>query len=423
VRIAFVINEFPSVSETFILDQMVGLIERGHEVQIYAERPQQMPRKLHADVERLQMLGRTRYRELAPTGRTARVRSGISRALRWGWKYPGPLMDGLNVFRHGRRALNFSMVHKIFPSREPAPRCDVVHSHYGPNGVRAVYWREAGILEGPVITTFHGYDANMLPRTQGPELYQKLFADADCFTAGSEFMRKRLISLGAPAERIVKLPMGVDVRKYQCAERHRDEAGELRLLSIARLVEVKGIEYALKALARVKPRLGRFRYQIAGDGPLLGSLKALARELGIDDAVEFLGAVSREEALGFYEQAHIFLLPSVLTETGEEENQPVVLAEAQAAGLPVIATRIGGVPESIREGESGLLVAPRDSEALGEAILRVAEHPERWPEMGRAGRRLVESDFNLEKLNERLLELYEELICAKPTGRVTSCTT
>jgi colanic acid/amylovoran biosynthesis glycosyltransferase len=330
-------------------------------------------------------------------------------------------MDGLNVFRHGRRALNLSMVHKIFPSREPASRCDVVHSHYGPNGVRAVYWREAGILEGPVVTTFHGYDANMLPRKHGSELYQKLFVDGDCFTVGSEFMRKRLISLGAPAERILKVPMGVDVRRYKFDERQKAGGTELRLLSIARLVEVKGLEYVLKALGRMKNALGPFRYTIAGDGPLRGKLESLAREIGLQGEVEFRGAVSREEAVGLYQQADIFVLASVPTEAGEEENQPVVLAEAQAAGLPVIATRIGGIPESMVEHETGLLVPPRDPEALSTAIGSLAERPERRKEMGRAGRQFVESDFNLEKLNDRWVELYRNLIGRNEKRRKEAC--
>jgi len=419
VRIAFIVNEFPSVSETFILDQMVGLLERGHEIQIYAERPQQMPKKLHADVERFQMLQRTRYRELAPKGRAARVRSGISRAWRWGWRYPGPLVDGLNMFRHGRRALNFSMVHKIFPSREPASRCDIVHSHYGPNGVRAVYWRESGILEGPVLTSFHGYDANMLPRTQGLDLYRKLFEDGNCFTVGSEFLRRRLISLGAPAERIMKLPMGVALNKYKCAEGQKAAGGELRLLSIARLVEVKGIEYVLKALCKAKSALGRFRYEIAGDGPLRGSLQSLAQDLGLHQEVEFRGAVSREEAVGLYEKADIFVLASVPTQSGEEENQPVVLAEAQAAGVPVIATRIGGIPESIVENETGLLVAPRDPDSLATAIVSLAQSSERRAEMGHTGRRFIEREFNLDKLNDRWSELYRELVGANGNLTVT----
>jgi colanic acid/amylovoran biosynthesis glycosyltransferase len=219
-------------------------------------------------------------------------------------------------------------------------------------------------------------------------------------------MRRRIASLGAPKNRIVQLPMGVDISRYRFVERQKAEDGEFRLLTVARLVEVKGIEYALRAAAIVKTKCPRLRYKIGGDGPLRSKLEALAAELGLEQTVEFLGEVNQEDVLPLYEAAHGFVLPSIVTYSGEEDNQPVVLAEAQASGLPVIATAIGGIPESIRDGESGLLVQPRNPEALASAILRLADHPEAWGRMGRAGRMNVEERFNLERLNDQLVDLY-----------------
>jgi colanic acid/amylovoran biosynthesis glycosyltransferase len=417
VRVAFIVNTFPEVSETFILNQLAGLVERGHEVDIYADRPEKAPERIHADVERFQLMRRTHYRADIPAAKFARVKSGAWRIIRGGWRYPGPVLNSLNVFRHGRRAANLSLLHKIFPVERTAPHHDIIHCHYGPNGQQAVQLRQAGTLRGPVITTFHGYDANLLPRIHGPDLYKILFQQGDFFTIGSEFMRQRIISLGAPAGRIVKLPMGVDVSRYRFAERKNPARSEMRLLTIARLVEVKGIEYLLSALALVKAKFPQLRCQIAGDGPLRSKLEAMAIKLGLENIVEFKGAVSGEEALRLYEAAHAFVLPSIPTEAGEVENQPVVLAEAQAAGLPVIATRIGGIPESMREGESGLLVPPRDSDALASAIIWLAERPERWAEMGRAGRAWVGKELNLQKLNDRLVEVYRELMPPKKCGR------
>jgi len=405
------------MSETFILNQLTGLVERGHEVDIYADRPAIMPEKIHSDIERFQLIRRTHYRKEIPTAKLARLKSGALRILRGGWRYPGPTLNSLNVFRHGRRAINLSLLHRIFPAETTGPYYDIIHCHYGPNGQRVVQLRQGGTLRGPVITTFHGYDANLLPRIHGQGLYQILFQEGDLFTVGSEFMRQRIISLGAPAERIVKLPMGVDVSRHRFVERRNPPGAEVRLLTIARLVEVKGLEYLLSALALLKIRCPQLRCQIAGDGPLRSKLETMAMKLGLDHVVEFNGAVSSEEALRLYEAAHVFVLPSIPTEAGEVENQPVVLAEAQAGGLPVIATRIGGIPESMREGESGLLVPPRDAEALASAIAWLAEHPERWVEMGQAGRTFVEREFNLQKLNDRLVEIYSELTDSKKRNR------
>jgi colanic acid/amylovoran biosynthesis glycosyltransferase len=270
--------------------------------------------------------------------------------------------------------------------------------------------REIGAIRGPIITSFHGYDANRLPRIHGPRFYEKLFKHGDLFTCGSEFMRRRILSLGAPEERVAKLPMGVDLSRYRFAERRKSDYGAFSLLTVARLAEVKGVEYVLRGIAALKNECPGLRYVIAGDGPLRGKLEALATQLGLAQTVKFLGEVSQEQAVSLYEAAHAFVLASVVTDSGEEENQPVVLAEAQASGLPVIATAIGGIPESMLDGESGLLVPPRNSGALASAMLWLIDHPEAWGPMGRAGRVHVEKHFNLEKCHDQLVDIYRRVL-------------
>jgi colanic acid/amylovoran biosynthesis glycosyltransferase len=122
--------------------------------------------------------------------------------------------------------------------------------------------------------------------------------------------------------------------------------------------------------------------------------------------VTFLGSCSREETALIYQAAHGFVLAGVVTDSGEEEGQSVVMAEAQASGLPVIASAVGGLPESMRNRMSGLLVPPRNPQALASAIEWLVEHPEECSQMGYAGRVFVEEKFDLEKLNNQLMDLY-----------------
>ena len=124
---------------------------------------------------------------------------------------------------------------------------------------------------------------------------------------------------------------------------------------------------------------------------------------------------SQAEVSRPYHRAHAFILPSIVTEAGDEEGQSVVLAEAQASGLPVIATAVGGIPEGLSDGHSGLLVPPKDPEALSCAILKLAHNPETWGRMGREGRILVEAHFDLEKLNDQLVSIYGTFV-GKGTG-------
>ncbi len=110
-----------------------------------------------------------------------------------------------------------------------------------------------------------------------------------------------------------------------------------------------------------------------------------------------------------YRSSHLFLLPSVTAGDGDMEGQGLVLQEAQAAGLPVVSTRHNGIPEGVRDGETGFLVPERDPAALAERLTYLVEHPEVWPAMGHAGRALVEAEFDIEILNDHLVDIYRSL--------------
>jgi colanic acid/amylovoran biosynthesis glycosyltransferase len=422
MRVAFVLNAFPLVSETFVLAQIVGLMQRGHEVDVFADRPPGDEDTVHPEVVQYRLLERTRYRVERPVRRLARLRGAGALLVRWGWRIPGRTLETLNVFRHGRLAINLRMLFDSMPWDRIDGGYDVIHCHFGPNGLRTVAAKRAGAFRAPVITTFHGGDANSLPRYFGPGYYRYLFHHGDLFTVGSDFMRRRIMSYGAPGDRIVCLPMGVDTSFFPFVPRRLpDDGGPINLLTVARLVEVKGIEYVLRAVALVKARYPQLRYTIAGDGPLRGRLEALRAELGITREVQFLGAVPRDAVPRLHRQAHIFILPSIVTAAGEEENQPVAVAEAQSSGLPVIATSIGGVPESIRNGESGWLVRPCDATALVAALTSMIEHPEATARMGEIGRRHVEANYELEELHDRLVALYREAAAASGVMPSVSC--
>ncbi len=414
MRIAFVVDTFPVLSQTFVLGQIIGMLERGHDVDIYADKVALSGQKSHSDVSRYELLRRTTYREPMPHAIIPRLHSAVSRLVRWGWRRPLVALDSLNVARHGRHALSLRAVHATFPSERAREVYDIIHCHFGPNGTRALHLRRGGAMRGPLITTFHGSDANRLPRIRGAGMYRELFAGGELFTVGSEFMRQRVASLGAPRDRIVTLPMGVDLTRYRFCERSMPDSGALRLLTVARLVEAKGLEYALRAVAIARQRWPSMTYTIAGDGPRRGHLEALALELGLARSVEFLGEVTQDEVRSLYQRAHVFVLPSIVSASGDEEGQALVLCEAQACGLPVVATSIGGIPETVVPGRSALLVRQRDPEAMAAALVELAGRSDDWPSMGRAGRRHVEQRFDLEKLNDRLVEVYQQVIGTDP---------
>ena len=181
------------------------------------------------------------------------------------------------------------------------------------------------------------------------------------------------------------------------------------MISVARLVEKKGIEYAIRAMARLVASEVKVQYRIIGDGPLLAPLKQLVSEMHLHEHIVFLGAKTSDEVIHELSGAHLFLAPSVTSYCGDMEGIPTVLMEAMAAGLPVISTLHSGIPELVEDGVSGKLVGERDVQALAQAMRELVANVEQWPAMGAAGREKVLREFNIKKLNERLDHTFEQL--------------
>ena len=311
---------------------------------------------------------------------------------------------------------------------------DVVHCHYGVTGLR--YGVAARLWDAPLVVSFYGYDASRYPRERGERVYEPLFAAAQRVTSLSPHMDDRLRALGCPPAKIRRVPLPVDAsgeaqaqiprlaslaRDDSGASRVRDDTGhserraegegyvipsgarsaesrnrdrpdrgaEVRLLTVARLVEKKGIAIALRAVGSMRDELPDVRYDVIGDGPLRAELEALASSLGIADRVRFAGALSNERVQQAMRDADVFVLPSMTAANGDEEGTPTVLLEAGCAQLPVLATRHAGIPEVVADGRSAVLVPENDPAALAAGLRTILAARNRWPAMGEAGRRLV----------------------------------
>ena len=204
--------------------------------------------------------------------------------------------------------------------------------------------------------------------------------------------------------------MGVDMRAFKYKERTITETEPLKVLTIGRLVEKKGIEYVIRALANVEPFGRTIEYHIVGDGPLRGYLKDLADRVCPDKRVIFHGSCSSDEVRRQLNQAHLFVLASVTAANGDREGQPVSLIEAQACGLPILSTMHAGIPEAVIHGESGFLVPERDVAALADRLRFLIVNSDKWQAMGRSGRKHVENEFSLDKCTDVITSLYNQII-------------
>lgn len=405
LKIAVFAHEFPALSETFVLNQVTGLLDLGHDVTVFASGPRDEP-QVHSDVERYGLRARTCYPGIPDTLSLRSLRA-TARALRIG--NPKRLAASLDVKRFGREAASGRMLYWGACLAGQGP-FDVILAHFGPIGALAAKLRAAGLISGKLVTVMHGVDVSEELR-KDRDAYRDLFATGDLFLPISEVWCDKLLEAGCPPQKAIVHHMGVDTQRYRFQPRHRDPQAPLDILSVGRLVEKKGIADALHAIAGLVDEGLEVRYRVVGDGPLREELMALREHLGLMEEVRFLGWKDQENVIEMMQRSDILLAPSRTTESGDQEGIPVTLMEAMASGMIVVSTWHSGIPELVDNGVSGVLVPEGDIPALKDALLGVArEEPGPWPEIGQAARDKVYGAFDVNNLNALLVGRFNALL-------------
>ena len=402
MKIAFIVSSFPVISETFIMNQITGLIDLGHDVDIFS-RSTPTSKMAHKDIEKYQLQNRTYYLDITPENRIRRALGAIGLVKSNIRKNPRAVLSSLNFFKYKRAGLSLYLLYPIVAFLQK--QYDILQCHFGPNGNYGVILKKMG-LPGKLVTMFHGYDIRRGLNTNS-RIYDPLFKYGDCFLAISDENYKSLIKFGADREKVVYHPVGIDTGQFFPIERtaSASELEKIVILTVARLCWEKGLPYgilAIKRLLKARPNLN-LEYRIVGEGPLEFNLRTLVDDLQLNNCVRFLGPLSQNKIIRQYHEAHIFLLPS------NAEVLPVVLMEAQATGIPAIATRVGSVAQALQEGETGFLVPPQDPSAIADFLTHLIERPQLREEMGKKGREFVERNYDIDELNRRLVQIYESL--------------
>jgi colanic acid/amylovoran biosynthesis glycosyltransferase len=388
MKICFVVDKFPSLSETFVLDQIAGCLERGMEVGVVCN---------ETTFGKDPNIDDQRWRALPGNVVCWWGSLGAYRPLLRKWS--GRLWDKLSTvidLVHARKLGN----------------ADVIVAHFGTNGLRVARVIKRGRISAPLMTIFHGNDVGGPMHDNTLDRYETVFEQGALQMPVNAFFRDALIDVGATPANVVVHHMGVRPGEIEYRWRSWEE-GTLSFISVCRLTEKKGIEYALRALAGLPRR--DWTYTVIGGGELLQELKLLAVGLGIEGKVDFLGPRPHAEVKQRLREAHVFVLPSVVASDGDLEGIPVALMEAMAAGLTVVSTYHSGIPELIDDHKTGLLAPERDVAALCRKLTWVAENPNLCEPIARAARRKIEADFNADVLNERFAQIATRLGEMRPT--------
>ncbi len=264
----------------------------------------------------------------------------------------------------------------------------------------------------PSIVSFHGADVMVdMNKPAYRETTRQMLDVVKLVLVRSESLRRAVADLGCDQKKIEVQRTGIPLDEFPFRERNFPGSdGEWRFVQAGRLIEKKGLPVTLRAFASFLKRYPKATLTIAGEGPLLGHLQELARELKIDNRVSFTGLISQKELRDLYYGSHVFLHPSETGPDGNQEGIPNSMLEAMASGLPVFATEHGGIPEAIKHGVSGVLVPERDEEELAWTLLNAVEDQRFLARVARGGAEVVGENFELRLQAGRLEDAYLKTI-------------
>ncbi len=297
----------------------------------------------------------------------------------------------------------------VFKKTKP----DIIHAHWSlPQGLIGIIAKR--IFKIPCVTSIHGSDVYGLRSAFFKALNSMVIRNSDACTANS-MATARIARKICGNDNINVLPMGVDTEYFS---KTHDVASLKRkfkiegpvILFVGRLIDWKGTAYLIKAMPETLQRFPTAKALIIGSGPQKNELVGLAETLAIQEHVIFIDEVPQEELVAFYSMADIFVLPSIVNENGETEGLGVVMLEAMACELPVIASNVGGIPDIIRNGETGLLVRPKDPQEISQKIITILTDEKLRRALIENGRDVIDATFSWEVVSNNFMNLYRDVL-------------
>ena len=292
---------------------------------------------------------------------------------------------------------------------------DLMHIYFGHTGVHLLPFIQQ--WDKSCVVSFHGADVADKPEIKGYRTkLRQLFDAVPLVLARSQSLADRLMQFGCPAEKLRINRTGIPLNEFPLLQREPPRDGKWKVVQACRLIPKKGVATSLRAFAIFKKDYPGAEFFIAGKGPLQPELEMLAGGLGIARHVHFVGFLSQSKLSDLYSSAHLFLHPSEISPNQDQEGVPNSVLEAMASGLPVVATRHGGIPEAVDHGRTGFLVGEEDHVALANAMHLIASSPGLLQEMGLRAHAMVKERFEQQSQIEHLESFYEEAITMNGAG-------
>src|SRR2546427_3614158 len=398
--VGYIVSAWPRLSETFILNEVLAVERSGGSLRIFSIKdPDGEP--VHARVAQVRApvtcLSLRRHWKSA-------LQANLRLLCRQPGRYCRALLQALRYRRWGVLQRFFQagyLAHEL--SREPVAH---LHAHFAhaPAPVAMFTHQLTGI---PYTFTAHAKDIYI---KTPPELLRAEAQQAQAVITCTEYNRQYLSTQIGPASdgKLHCIYHGLDASQFQFAWPRVSDAGPPVILSVARLVEKKGLSDLIVAAGILRRRGRRFQVEIIGNGPLRQALEAQVMQLGLSDRVKLLGVQTYDMVCLAYQRASIFALPRMVTADGDRDGLPNVLLEAMGSGVPVVSTPVSGIPELIESERDGLLVPPSNPARLAEALDRLLTSPQLRERLARAARAKIEAQFSIHRSSTQLMALFEQ---------------
>ncbi len=402
--VLYLVSRFPNVPETFVVNEwwtMTGSFQmelaslvKMNEQTLHAQTARILPKVLFAPL----LAGSTVAANLRQFRRgPRRYLRTLGRVLAGSFRRPngGVAKGAVSFWKASRFA-------EIVDERGIAH----VHAHFVSHSATAA-WVIHELTGVPFSITAHANDLYVRPA-----LLEEKLADAEFVVTISEFNREFIRTQYRMSRQVELVHCGVDTELFS----FRQRSSQRRLVCVARLEATKGQADLLRAFAIARRELPGLTLDLIGDGADRARLERLTSELGLDATVRFVGALPTEDVRRALDEKDVFVLPSLRHRSGRMDGIPVALMEAMASGLPVVATRLSGIPELVVDEETGLLVAPESPDELAAAICRLARDPELAHRLAANARERVTRQFDLAVEGSRLASLFAASIATRGDG-------
>lgn len=400
--VAYIVKAWPRLSETFILNEIISLERQGVPIRIFSVKERD-PGPAHSKIA--QVRAEVTYLAFWPQWRRT-IPANLRLLYRRPGRYLRVLLDAIatNVIRHRRLASPWHFFEAAYLADILFLRpVDHLHAHFASTPALVAMYTHR-LCGTPYTFTAHAKDIYVAD----PIAFRAKLEGARAVVTCTAYNRGYLLTRYGPQynRKLHCIYHGLDIAQFKFHVPQTVESGKPVILSVARLVEKKGIGNLIAAADILRRRGRSFDVEIIGEGPHRGTLETQVRQLGLNDCVKLVGAKAHDSVCLAYQRASIFALPCVVASNGDRDGIPNVLLEAMASGVPVVSTPVSGIPELIESGVNGLLVPPHDPRSLADAMERLLASRELRHDLARAARAKLESSFSLEASAQQLLAVF-----------------